>query len=69
MALFTMSFLGMLPLSALVAGGLAHVAGVQLVFVVAGCGAIAVGHAFRRQLPRLREMARPVLVEKGLLSS
>ena len=68
MALFTMSFLGMLPLSALVAGGLAHVAGVQLVFVVAGFGAILVGHAFRRQLPRLRELARPVLVEKGLLS-
>jgi MFS family permease len=69
MALFTMSFLGMLPVSALVAGGLAQVAGVQLVFVVAGFGAIVVGHAFRRQLPRLREMARPVLVEKGLLSS
>ena len=68
MALFTMSFFGMLPLSALVAGGLAHVAGVQPVFVVAGFGAIAVGYAFRRQLPRLREMARPVLIEKGLLS-
>jgi MFS family permease len=69
MALFTMSFLGTLPVSALVAGGLAHVAGVQLVFVVAGLGAIAVGHAFRRQLPRLRSLARPVMVEKGLLSS
>jgi MFS family permease len=68
MALFTMSFLGMLPLSSLVAGGLAHIAGVQLVFVVAGVGAIAVGQAFRRQLPHLQEMARPVMVEKGLLS-
>jgi MFS family permease len=69
MALFTMSFLGMLPLSALVAGGLAHVAGVQLVFVVAGFGAIVVGQAFRRQLPRLQELARPVLAEKALLLS
>ena len=68
MALFTMSFLGMLPLSSLVAGGLAHVASVQLVFVVAGVGAIAVGQAFRRQLPHLQEMARPVMTEKGLLS-
>jgi MFS family permease len=67
MALFTMSFLGMLPLSSLVAGGLAHVAGVQLVFVVAGVGAIAVGRAFSRQLPHLHEMARPVMAEKGLL--
>ena len=68
MALFTMSFLGMLPVSSLVAGGLAHVAGVQLVFVVAGVGAIAVGHAFRRKLPHLQESARPVMAEKGLLS-
>jgi MFS family permease len=69
MALFTMSFLGMLPVSALIAGGLAHVAGVQLVFVVAGLGAITVGLVFRRHLPRLQEIARPVLAEKGLLSS
>ena len=70
MALFTMSFLGMLPLSALLAGGLAHVAGVQLVFVIAGLGTIAAGLAFRRQLPRLREIARPLLAEseKGWLS-
>jgi MFS family permease len=69
MAFFAMSFFGMLPLGALVAGGLAHVAGVNLVFVVAGIGAIAVGEAFRRQLPRMQELARPVLVEKGILSS
>jgi MFS family permease len=68
MALFTMSFFGMLPLSALVAGGLARVAGVQLVFVVAGLSAIAFGQTFRQQLPRLRELARPVMAEKGLLS-
>jgi MFS family permease len=68
MALFTMSFLGMLPVSALLAGGLAHVAGVQLVFVITGFGAIVVGRAFRVQLPRLRALARPVLVEKGHLS-
>jgi MFS family permease len=69
MAFFTMSFFGMLPLSALAAGGLAQVVGVQPVFVLAGIGALVVGHVFRRQLPRLREMARPVLAEKGLLSS
>lgn len=69
MALFTMSFMGMLPLSALVAGGLAHVAGVQLVFVVAGLVAIAAGLVFRRQLPRLQEMAPPVMAEKARLSA
>jgi len=69
MAFFAMAFFGMLPLGALVAGGLADVAGVQPVFILAGIGAIAVGLAFRRQLPRLREMVRPVLAEKGLFSS
>ncbi|HUX25036.1 MAG TPA: MFS transporter [Burkholderiales bacterium] len=68
MALFTMSFFGMLPLSALAAGALARVASVQLVFVVAGFGAIAVGQAFRRQLPRLQKLARPVLDGQGLLA-
>lgn len=69
MAMCTMSFFGMLPLSVLVAGGIAHVARVQRVFIVAGLGTIVVGHAFRRQLPRLRDLARPVLVERGLLPS
>ena len=68
MSLFTMSFFGMLPLSALLAGWLARIAGVQLVFVVAGIVAIAVGQAFRRQLPRLQQLARPVLADKGLLT-
>jgi MFS family permease len=68
MAFFAMSFFGMLPLGALAAGGLAHLAGIHLVFVVAGVGALAVGRAFRRQLPRLRQMARPVLAQRGILS-
>ena len=69
MALFTMSFFGMLPLGALAAGGIAHWTGVRPVFLVAGFGALATGYAFRRQLPRLQELARPVLAEKGLLGS
>lgn len=64
MALFTMSFFGMLPVSALIAGGLARVAGVQLVFVLAGLVAIMAGNAFRRQLPRLQELMRPVLARQ-----
>ncbi|MFA6445140.1 MAG: MFS transporter, partial [Sterolibacterium sp.] len=69
MALFTMSFFGMLPLGALAAGGIAHWTGVRPVLLVAGLGALATGYAFRRQLPRLQELARPVLAEKGLLGS
>ena len=65
MAFFAMSFFGTLPLGALAAGGLAGVVGVQPVFILSGIGAIAAGQMFRRQLPRLQVLARPVLVEKG----
>jgi len=68
MAFFAMSFFGTLPLGALAAGGLADLVGVKPVFILAGIGAIAVGLIFRRQLPRLREMAKPVLAEKALFS-
>lgn len=68
MAFFAMSFFGTLPLGALAAGALADLVGVRPVFILAGIGAIAVGQTFRRQLPRLQAMARPVLAEQGLFS-
>ena len=61
MALFTMAFFGMMPVSALIAGGIAHVASVHVVFIVAGIGAVIAGLAFRRELPQLRVAAHPVL--------
>jgi len=71
MALFTMSFLGMMPLGALAAGGLAHVAGVRLVFVIAGLGAIVAGITLTRRLPRLQVRVNQVLAEseKGAVPS
>ena len=67
MALFSMAFMGILPVASLVAGGIAHVVGVQPVFVVSGVLFAGLAVALRRKLPYLREQAHPVLHEKGLL--
>jgi MFS family permease len=68
MALFTMSFIGMLPVGSLVLGALAHKAGVQATFLLAGVVALGMGYLLKRKLPQLRVEAHPVLSEKGLLS-
>ena len=49
------------------AGGIAHVASVHVVFIASGMAAVAIGLAFRRELPQLRAVAHPVLAERGFL--
>jgi len=67
MGLYTMSFIGVLPVASLGAGALAHVSSVSLVFVFAGVLFAAIGLALHRKMPVLREAASPILREKGLL--
>ena len=67
MALYTMSFIGILPIASLIAGGIAHLVGVQPVFVMSGVLFAGLGLALRRKLPYLRQEAHPVLHAKGLL--
>lgn len=67
MALYSMAFVGVMPLASLAAGGIAHFAGVQPVFIAAGMIFAALGFGLKRKLPELREVSHPVLREKGLL--
>jgi hypothetical protein len=67
MSLYTMSFLGVLPVASLAAGALAHVLSVPAVFVLAGLLFAVMGWTLFRKLPALREVAHPVLRAKGLL--
>ncbi len=69
MALYTMSFIGMLPVGALAAGGLAHLVGVQPVFVLTGVTALVMGYVLKRKIPDLSEKARSALAEKERLSA
>jgi MFS family permease len=64
MALYTISFIGMLPIGSLVYGGLAHViGGVQPVFVISGVIFIVFGYVLTRVMPALRNEAHAVLGE------
>jgi MFS family permease len=67
MAFYAMSFMGMAPFGSLTAGAIAARIGAP--WTIFGGGAICVGGAalFRRQLPRLRQIVRPIYVEQGIL--
>jgi MFS family permease len=67
MGLYTMSFIGVLPLASLAAGAIAHVLSVPAVFVLAGLLFAILGYTLYRKLPALRAAAHPILREKGLL--
>ncbi|MEO8441845.1 MAG: MFS transporter [Betaproteobacteria bacterium] len=67
MGLYTMSFLGVLPVASLAAGALAHASSVPVVFVLAGLLFAVMGLTLFRKLPALRAAAHPILREKGLL--
>jgi MFS family permease len=66
MALYTMSFIGMLPVGSLLMGGVAHRLGVQATFLISGVASLAMFYVLRRVLPTLKEKAMPVLSAKGL---
>jgi len=67
MAFYSMGFVGMMPLSSLLAGSAANMVGVRPVFVVAGAAFATIGFALKRRLLELRQEALPVLREKGLV--
>lgn len=68
MSFYTMAFTGVVPLGNLMAGSLAHDFGAPVVYMAGGLCIIASGVLFASQLPRLRELVRPLYIEKGILS-
>jgi MFS family permease len=68
MSLYTMSFMGTMPFGSLLAGALAHQWGAPRVLMAGGLWAIAGALLFASQLARIRELARPVLIQKGILT-
>lgn len=62
MALYTMSFIGMLPIGSLLYGSLAHhIGSVKPVFVIAGLVSIGYGYVLMKVMPDLRASAQRVL--------
>lgn len=68
MALYTMAFMGMATFGSLLAGAVAGLVGAPLTLTGGGLVCIFGAVIFGRKLPGLRAKARPVYVEKGILS-
>ena len=68
MSFYTMAFMGMVPFGSLLAGTLANNIGAPNTVMIGGIACILGSALFAKKLPTLREMARPIYIEKGILS-
>ena len=69
MAFYTMAFLGTAPIGSLLAGIVAERIGSEATILAGGVGCILAGGWFAWHLPRLREIVRPIYVERGILAA
>lgn len=67
MSLFSMMLVGMAPFGSLLMGWAADQAGAPVVVATGGAFCAVAGIIFARQLPRLREAARPILAARGII--
>jgi MFS family permease len=67
MSLFSMMIVGMAPFGSLLAGWSADQVGAPIVVAIGGGVCAIAGMFFARQLPRLREAARPILLARGII--
>ncbi|MBC7781323.1 MAG: MFS transporter [Proteobacteria bacterium] len=67
MAFFTMSFLGVTPIGALLAGILADAIGVEPVIAAGGFCSVLAALGLGRRMPEFREHLRPIYVRLGLI--
>jgi len=69
MAFYTMAFLGTAPIGSLLAGWVAERIGSEYTILAGGVGCILAGGWFAWRLPRLREIVRPIYLERGILGA
>jgi MFS family permease len=68
MSLYATAFMGMAPLGSLVGGSLAGWIGAPTTLILVGTSCMVGSFLFRKILPTLRIMIRPIYVRKGILS-
>jgi MFS family permease len=68
MSFYTMAFMGMAPFGSLLAGSLANNIGAPKTVMIGGIACILGSVLFATRLPTLRGMARPIYIEKGIIS-
>jgi len=69
MAFYTMAFLGTAPIGSLIAGVAADRIGAPRTILLGGVACVAAGMWFLYRLPLLREIVRPIYVERGILAA
>jgi MFS family permease len=69
MAFYTMAFLGTAPLGSLLAGVLADRIGEPATIAAGGAACVLGSLWFASRLPRLRELVRPIYVERGIIGA
>ncbi|MEH2461518.1 MFS transporter [Nostoc sp.] len=69
MSLYTMSFLGMIPVGNLLGGLLANYIGASNTLMIDGIACIIGSIIFSRQLPALRLIMRPIYEQKGIITT
>jgi MFS family permease len=69
MAFYTMAFLGTAPIGSLLAGVIAQRIGSEHTILLGGLGCVFAGGWFALRLPRLRDIVRPIYVERGILAA
>jgi len=69
MAFYTMAFLGTAPIGSLLAGVVAEHIGSENTILLGGVGCVIAGVWFALRLPRLRDIVRPIYVERGILAA
>ena len=67
MSIFSMMIVGMTPFGALLMGWAADQVGAPLVVAIGGGFCALGGLVFARQLPRLRQAAKPILAARGII--
>jgi MFS family permease len=68
MSFYTMAFMGMVPFGSLLAGSFASKIGAPGTIIISGAACILGSILFARKLPLLRELVRPIYIEKEILS-
>jgi MFS family permease len=69
MAFYAMAFLGTAPIGSLLAGIAAEYIGSEHTILAGGIGCILAGTWFALRLPLLREIVRPIYLERGILGA
>jgi MFS family permease len=69
MAFYTMAFFGSAPVGSLLAGVAADRIGASATIILGGVACIAAGLWLMTRLPKLRELVRPIYIERGILAA